>query len=769
MGLRIYISFLFIFIAVASLGQGLSKPPFDFVVAQDGSGDFTTIQEAFDASPDSFTIRITIFIKKGVYKEKLVLAKSKSNISIFGEDANETIITYDDNARKINPETGKEFGTFASRSFYVGGEDFYAQDITFENSSGPVGQALAIFIEGDKAIFNNCRFLGYQDTVYGDKGRQYFKNCNIEGSTDFIFGPSIAVFDQSTIHSIRGNYITAASTPEGNEFGYVFLNCKLTAEKDVKAYLGRPWRDYAKVVFIDCEIGDHIRPEGWHNWNKPHAEKTVLYAEHNNTGPGADISKRVAWSRQLTQIEASKYTVFGILQGTDGWDPDILLKRYSIKPKSKITATIEAKNTTLAFPGAEGFGKHTVGGRGGKVIYVTNLNDSGPGSLREAIKANGARTVLFKVSGTIELKSVLEIKNDSITIAGQSAPGDGICISNYPVTIKANEVIIRFMRFRMGDLAKQQSDALSAIGRKNIIIDHCSMSWGIDECATFYDNENFTLQWCIISESLNNSVHVKGRHGYGGIWGGMGATFHHNLLAHHTSRNPRLCGSRYHKQPEKEIADLRNNVIYNWQHNNIYGGEKGNYNIVANYLKPGPATQQNRKWQIFEPYEPFGQFFIAENHLEGHKAISLDNWDGGIRTHLTEQIKLNTPVSFVSIMQRSAEEAYHLVLNYAGASLKRDVLDLRIVEEVKSGTAKYGVEKDGIIDSQVQVGGWPLLESKPAPKDSDGDGMPDEWEVAQGLNPNDPTDGRLPTLDSSYTNLEVYLNSLVPIKNIIDL
>lgn len=302
---------------------------YDFVVAQDGSGDFTTVQEALDAAPEFRSYRTYIFIKKGTYKEQLELDKTKKNIALIGEDVNATILTYDNYASKINPETGQEYGTSLSRSFYIGGEHFYAQNITFENSAGPVGQALAVYIQGDHAVFNNCRFLGYQDTVYGDKGRQYFKNCYIAGSTDFIFGPSVAVFDQCTIHSITGNYITAASTPEASKYGYVFLNCELTAEPGVTTYLGRPWRNYARVVYINCKMGDHIRPEGWHNWSKPEAESTVFYAEHHSTGPGANPDQRVSWSKQMSAGESGTYTVSKVLGGYDNWEAEAVVNEIS--------------------------------------------------------------------------------------------------------------------------------------------------------------------------------------------------------------------------------------------------------------------------------------------------------------------------------------------------------------------------------------------------------------------------------------------------------
>jgi pectinesterase len=299
---------------------------YDFVVAQDGSGDFKTVQEAINAVPDFRKKPTTILIRKGTYKEKLVLAASKTNVKLTGEDVLTTILTYDDFATKKN-RFGEEMGTTGSSTFFVFGDDFSATDITFENSSGPVGQAVAVRIDGDRVMFTTCRFLGFQDTLYphGEKSRQYYKRCYIEGTVDFIFGWSTAVFEDCTIFCKKGGgYITAASTLPASPYGFVFMNCKITGDAPENSYyLGRPWRPDAKTVFIHCSLEKHIRPEGWHNWNKPDAEKTTFYAEYQNTGEGAPKGQRVSWSHQLSDAEVKAYSVNEILKGSDDWGPAV--------------------------------------------------------------------------------------------------------------------------------------------------------------------------------------------------------------------------------------------------------------------------------------------------------------------------------------------------------------------------------------------------------------------------------------------------------------
>ena len=440
-----------------------------------------------------------------------------------------------------------------------------------------------------------------------------------------------------------------------------------------------------------------------------------------------------------------------------------------------------AQSQQLAFPGAEGGGMFTTGGRGDKVLFVDNLNDKGEGSLRKAIEATGPRTVIFRVSGTIELSKTLHIKNGDLTIAGQTAPGDGICLKNFGIRLDADNVIIRFIRIRPGDLMQEENDAISGIRHKNIIIDHCSFSWSNDEVASFYDNTDFTMQWCIISESLYKSVHRKGEHGYGGIWGGLNASFHHNLISDHSSRNPRFCGPRYSRNPETEKTDFRNNVIYNWGNNSVYGGEEGRYNMVNNYYKPGPATRKNVRERMLELTQMFydakinpdtmgaGWFYMVGNVIEGNPEISKNNWDRGVQWKGIDEktkmkSKLTVPIPFAPVTTTDAETAFHQVVKNAGASLVFDAVDKRILKEAKTGKETFGATFEGggkgIIDSQNDVGGWPKLKFKKPKKDSDNDGMPDKWEKKNKLKPKE-ADHNKNTLNANYTNIEVYMNSLV--------
>lgn len=303
------------FIAILISATSLHAANYDFIVAADGSGDFKTVQEAINAVPDFRKNETTIFIKSGTYKEKLILPASKTNVAFMGENRDRTILTYNDFASKKN-RFGEEIGTSGSSSFFVFGDNFRAENITFANSSGPVGQAVAVRIDGDQVAFVNCRFSGFQDTLYphSENSHQYYKNCIIEGTVDFIFGWSTAVFDRCTIVCNDHGFITAPSTNEGTPYGFVFLNCKITGEAaDSSFYLGRPWRSFAKSVFLKCELGKMVKPEGWNKWDKPDAETKSYFAEYQNTGPGASSEARVKWAHQLTEEEAEVYTPENIL------------------------------------------------------------------------------------------------------------------------------------------------------------------------------------------------------------------------------------------------------------------------------------------------------------------------------------------------------------------------------------------------------------------------------------------------------------------------
>ena len=484
-----------------------------------------------------------------------------------------------------------------------------------------------------------------------------------------------------------------------------------------------------------------------------------------------------------------------------------------------------------AFPGAEGHGRYVTGGRGGTVYHVTNLNDSGTGSLRDAVSKSN-RIIVFDVGGIIALTKELTIK-DNITIAGQTAPAPGITLRYYTVRPGANN-IIRFIRFRRGE-EKDVNDGADATWQREkngIVFDHCSFSWSIDEIASFYDNRNFTMQWCTLGEALANPGHSKGEHSFGGIWGGKGASFHHNFLCHMQNRAPRFCGARYNwdgydktkysSSIQAEIVDFRNCVMYNWGNGNgCYGGTGGgNINIVNNYYKAGPATtNKTRVTQVSvatsdnasgSPFMGYcARYYINGNYVTaaGTKAENYD-WSGVIYDNGTYtingerycpddkhlygdnveysknssgvdcvKIKLDAPTETGEVTTHNAQKAYEKVLAYGGASLYRDAVDARYMDEAENGTTHYIgsatktgdgktiTHRKGIIDFVKDQGTYTLAStSRPAGWDSDRDGIPDEWEIANGLNPNDASDGQKKTIDTEkgwYTNLEVYMNSLV--------
>ena len=523
-------------------------------------------------------------------------------------------------------------------------------------------------------------------------------------------------------------------------------------------------------------------------------------------------------------------------------------KVFTLLAASLISAASMAQ--APAFPGAEGHGRYVTGGRGGKIVHVTNLNDSGTGSFREAVKS-GNKIIVFDVAGVIALKSDLKFA-DNITILGQTAPSPGITLRYYTVQPGSNN-IIRFIRIRRGQ-EKNINDGADASWQRNktgIIFDHCSFSWSIDEVASFYDNNNFTMQWCTVAESLTNPGHSKGAHGYGGIWGGKLASFHHNFVAHLMNRGPRFNGARYgwtgytsnkeystykwQNAVQAENVDFRNCVMYNAQ-GTCYGGPGGGQiNIVNNYYKAGPShslkgttlnglkvdvstgkergsqdritlvtlsTQSNSDKNHPELYDMTSRYYINGNTTEttkgskttnkDWKGVSYDkgvpslngeyyspdanNYYGDAVAHTTisgkscVKIKMDEPAPTGQVTTHSAAEAYEKVLAYVGASLYRDEIDARYMEEAKTGTATYKgsiTNSPGIIDKVSDVKGYTEANfgtgTRPADFDTDKDGIPDEWEKANGLNPNDASDALTYSLDEKgyYTNIEVYANSLV--------
>ncbi|MDE6017891.1 MAG: pectate lyase [Muribaculaceae bacterium] len=502
-----------------------------------------------------------------------------------------------------------------------------------------------------------------------------------------------------------------------------------------------------------------------------------------------------------------------------------------------------AEEAIPAFPGAEGHGRYTTGGRGGKIVHVTNLNDSGEGSLRWALAQSGTKTIVFDVSGYIDLKSALNISSNT-TIAGQTAPEGGITLRYYTFELgKGDNFIVRFIRCRRSQVKDVNDGADAAWGRrrKNIMLDHCSFSWSIDEVASFYDNRNFTMQWCTIGEGLANPGHSKGAHSYGGIWGGKEASFHHNYMTHVQNRMPRFNGARYEwdgwdktkyeNTVDAERVDFRNNVMYNWGNGSAcYGGPGGGYiNMINNYYQAGPGTKnRTRVTDVSVGSEGNGtnaalrglcsRYYIDGNYVAAAPEPENYDWkgvnyDGGLKTtgglrYMPDPnhkfgskadyvdfdgkdyicVKLDEPIDAGTVTTQSAQSAYDKVLKYAGASLHRDAVDARYMEEALTGTVTFHgkepyVDKngktypisntEGILDfindpaatENPNTASFPPLPSNVRPDDfdTDRDGMPDEWETLNGLDPNDPADGNLYTVDPKgyYTNVEVYLNSLV--------
>lgn len=851
-----------------------------YTVAQDGTGDYTKIQDAINAVSDGS--RGIIYIRPGVYEENLYSGtKTNKNkfISLIGEDKATTILTSSVDRGSNNPQN--TYNDCAALNVYT--SRFYAENLTIRNTSGNVGQAEALFTAGDAHVFSNCTLSGYQDTYKANGGaRGYFSRCTIEGATDFIYDAGLEWFDNCEIRCVKGKgYITAAATSElpltramypklsqSRLYAGLFFNrCRLTAEQGVADgayYLGRPWKENCGTMFINCTLGSHINKAGWFDWGG--RGNTASYLEYNSTdenGQPADTSRRVSFGRQATKDEVEAYInadfLFkkasdvpfdfnAILQGapapsvftrsgnTFEWNSDRLAAgyliyrngrfeafvaepeytisdgnadEYSVKTVSRQGATSEAvamRVTPVAFPTAEGFGKYATGGRGGQVVTVTSLADTeDEGTLRWAFSQYPGEplTIVFAVNGEIRLNSNLRVKRANWTLAGQTAPGDGISIVGDKVNFGSSEnFIVRNIRFRAGD--GKQDQACGTENCTNFIFDHCVFGWSMEENMNTADSHYLTVQYCIVHEGLNDAGHKKGKRGYGSQWGGSPATYHHNLLAGNDSRSPRFNGAR--GEDYVVFMEYVNNVNFNWgRWNSCYGGENSaditeyngrnsahECNFMNNYYKPGPESPANSVF-VMASHARKGatswgpaRWYVSGNVMEGNDAATADNWQAmSAEKYTTDQIRVNErivpempyykldetegaigkyrPSRYMLTDIQTAGEAYKTVLKKAG-TINRDATEKRVINDVKSGNPKFSGSKTGkrgIIDSVNDAEGFGLNhKQEAAPADTDGDGMPDKWEKKHGLNPDNADDRNLTNPDG-YTALEVYLNSLM--------
>ena len=855
-------------------------------VAQDGTGDYTSIQDAIDAVDDGY--RGIIYIRPGEYDEH-VLSGTKDDhdkyISLIGEDKATTILTSSVDRGENN--SSNEYTDCAALLVYT--PRFYAENLTIQNTSGNVGQAEALYTSGDAHIFRNCDITGYQDTYKANvSARGYFTGCTISGATDFIYDSGLEWFEDCDIVSVAGGYITAAGdasismtqllypTLSTSPFyaGLFFRNCNITAEdgvSDSSVYLGRPWKEKCGTMFLQCTLGDHITAAGWASWDGN--EESASYMEYENTdsdGNAVDTSSRASFSSQATAEEVEAYmnpefmfaklsdtpfdyeTILGgaatpTITATDNgfvWTSDELAAGYliykdgefvkftddgsydvssddtsvyTIKVVSRHGVTsdevvMEQTDELLAFPTAAGFGKYASGGRGGQVVYVTSLDDDADteGTLRWAIEQypDEPLTIEFAVSGTIALEEELKISRADWTMAGQTAPGDGIVITQNKVNVGGSEnFIVRNMRFRVGQKDANgdvlPENALGAENCSNFIFDHCSFGWSVEENMNTADSHFLTVQYSIVHEGLYNAGHSKGARGYGTQWGGSPATYHHNLLAHNNSRSPRFNGAR--GEDYVVFLEYINNVNYNFGGTSgCYGGENTaditsynglnsahDCNFMNNYYKPGAASSTSG-WIFFtSSYARDGatswapaQWYVDGNIIEGYDDANSDNWSAiAVETYTLDDIKADerivteTPYYKYSMVGNSgeyvpqrymiydyetAEEAYTTVINSAG-TINRDKVETRVAEEAANGTYTYTGSVSGgkgIIDVETDAEGfYDYSTDYTVPTDTDGDGMPDDWETTYGLDPEVADQNTLNT--DGYTALEVYLNSLM--------
>ena len=808
-------------------------------VSKDGSGDYTTVQAAIDAVAEGETA--TIMVKAGTYegmvKVGLRTKPSTKCISLIGEGMDKTIITAANGKNNIG--SGKDVRDYATLGVFA--PDFYAQDICIQNTGGKTaGQALALHMDGDRSTFYRRKITGYQDTHRTKKGvRSYYKECVIEGATDYIYAGGTCWFEHCTLNCVAGGYITApedityyTTASDGTTkiwLGFIFNECTLTKASgvsDKSVSLGRCWgAEKCGSMFLNCQLNNIIKAAGWETMGGNDGTKSY-YAEYKskNGTALADISNRISWSHQLTDADYEKVNTWAkvdaaccaINTSLTAFDPESVIEAHKTTDDY---APVE--NKLLAFPTARGFGKYVSGGRGCKVVEVTNLEDDpknpSEGSLRWALTVAGKEnaTIVFRVSGVIKIQPNAQKVRDlranlkNVTIAGQTAPGEGILIRGGKMNFGGSDnLIIRNLRFRIGDideadLAKPtDSRFIKGAGfglenAKNVIIDHCCFGWSGEENMTMYDNHFTTVQWCIVHEGLYDAGHQKGNRSYANQWGGSPATYHHNLLAHNYNRSSRLNGASSTTEDRNVFMEYFNNVNYNWgKKNSCYGGENeaGTYsshecNFVGNYYKPGPSTPSGsyfmelsaaRSGKTLNPNP--SRWYFADNVVEGSSSATNDNWSAihNNTSYTVAGMKSETlvyPSAEVTRLDKckfddydlyrtpteSAEEAYEHVLAKAG-TINRDQTEQRVVNEVRNKQAQYKgttLNKAGFIDSPDDAEGWPTYASATPVVDNDHDGMADDWELAHGFNPADAEDGKLVVSAEGYTALEVYLNSLM--------
>ena len=809
-----------------------------FIVSKDGSGDYTTIQAAIDAVAEGE--EATIMVKAGTYEGMVKVGKrtkaSTKRISLIGEGMDKTIITAANGKNNIG--SGKDVRDYATLAVFA--PNFYAQGVCIQNTGGKAaGQALALHMDGDCSAFYRCKIAGYQDTHRTKKGvRSYYKECVIEGATDYIYAGGTCWFERCTLNCVAGGYITApeditvyTTAEDGTKMwlGFIFNECTVTKASgvsDKSVSLGRCWgEEKCGSMFLNCQLNNVIKAAGWETMGGNDGTKSY-YAEYKskNGSALADVSNRISWSHQLTDADYQKVNTWAKV---DAAYRAINTSASAFDPESVIAAHMTTddyapvENKLLAFPTARGFGKYVTGGRGCKVVEVTNLEDDpknpSEGSLRWALTVAGKEnaTIVFRVSGVIKIQPNAQKVRDlranlkNVTIAGQTAPGEGILIRGGKMNFGGSDnLIIRNLRFRIGDideadLAKAtDSRFIKGAGfglenAKNVIIDHCCFGWSGEENMTMYDNHFTTVQWCIVHEGLYDAGHQKGARSYANQWGGSPATYHHNLLAHNYNRSSRLNGASSTTEDRNVFMEYFNNVNYNWgKKNSCYGGENeaGTYsshecNFVGNYYKPGPSTPSGsyfmelsaaRSGKTLNPNP--SRWYFADNVMEGSSSATSDNWSAihNNTSYSVAGMKSETlvyPSPEVTRLDKcsfddydlyrtpteSAEEAYQHVLDRAG-TINRDQTELRIVNEVRNKQAQYKgttLNKAGFIDSPDDAEGWPTYAAATPVVDNDHDGMADDWEVAHGLNPADPEDGKHVASAEGYTALEVYLNSLM--------